>query len=143
MSRILGIDWGEKRIGLALSDPLGIIATSLATVEKKEGFDLTNYLKQLISEQEIAKIILGFPKNMDGSVGPKAEEVLAFKATLEKEINLPIILWDERLTTVSAQRSLREAEVKMKKGKKFLDKIAAVLILQNYLDHAHNKKAQE
>jgi len=143
MSRILGIDWGEKRIGLALSDPLGIIATSLATVEKKEGFDLTNYLKQLISEQEIAKIILGFPKNMDGSVGPKAEEVLAFKATLEKEINLPIILWDERLTTVSAQRSLREAEVKMKKGKKFLDKIAAVLILQNYLDHAHNKKTQE
>jgi len=143
MSRILGIDWGEKRIGLALSDPLGIIATSLATVEKKEGFDLTNYLKQLISEQEIAKIILGFPKNMDGSVGPKGEEVLTFKESLEKEIDIPVILWDERLTTVSAQRTLREAEVKMKKGKKFLDKIAAVLILQNYLDHAHNKKTQE
>lgn len=143
MSRILGLDWGEKRIGLALSDPLGIIATGLATVEKKEGFDLIVHLKQLISEQEIAKIILGFPKNMDGSVGPKGEEVLAFKESLEKEIDIPVILWDERLTTVSAQRSLRQAEVKMKKGKKVLDKIAAVLILQNYLDHAYNKRIQE
>lgn len=142
MSRILGLDWGEKRVGLALSDPLGIIATGLTTVEKKEGFDLIGYLKELISEQEIAKIILGFPKNMDGSVGPKAEEVLAFKESLEKEINIPVILWDERLTTLSAQRSLREAEVKLKKGKKFLDKIAAVLILQNYLDHAQNKKME-
>lgn len=143
MSRILGIDWGEKRIGLALSDPLGIIATGLETVEKKQDFDLISYLKKLIFEQEIAKIILGFPKNMDGSVGPKGEEVLAFKGSLEKEIDIPVILWDERLTTVSAQRSLREAEVKMKKGKKFLDKIAAVLILQNYLDHAHNKRTAE
>lgn len=143
MSRILGIDWGEKRIGLAVSDPLGIIATGLATVEKKSDFNLIGYLKQLISEQEIAKIILGFPKNMDGSVGPKGEEVLAFKESLEKEIDVPVILWDERLTTVSAQRSLREAKVKMKKGKKFLDKIAAVLILQNYLDHAHHRKTEE
>ena len=143
MTRILGIDWGEKRIGLAVSDPLGIIATGLSTVEKREGFDLTNYLKELITEQEIAKIILGFPKNMDGSVGPKGEEVLAFKESLEKALEIPVILWDERLTTVSAQRSLREAEVKMKKGKKFLDKIAAVLILQNYLDHAYHKKTQE
>ncbi len=142
MSRILGIDWGEKRIGLAVSDPLGIIATGLETVEKKPDFDLIGYLKQLIAEQEIAKIILGFPKNMDGSVGPKGEEVLAFKESLEKEINIPVILWDERLTTLSAQRSLREAEVKLKKGKKFLDKIAAVLILQNYLDHAQNKKVE-
>jgi len=143
MSRILGIDWGEKRIGLALSDPLGIIATGLSTVEKKLGFDLISYIKQLIAEQEIAKIILGFPKNMDGSVGPKGKEVLAFKESLEKAIDIPVILWDERLTTVSAQRSLREAEVKMKKGKKFLDKIAAVLILQNYLDHVYHKKPQE
>ena len=80
---------------------------------------------------------------MDGSVGPKGEEVLAFKESLEKAIDIPVILWDERLTTVSAQRSLREAEVKMKKGKKFLDKIAAVLILQNYLDHVYHKKPQE
>ena len=143
MSRILGIDWGEKRIGLALSDPLGIIATGLSTVEKKPGFDLISYIKQLIAEQEIAKIILGFPKNMDGSVGPKGKEVLAFKESLEKAIDIPVILWDERLTTVSAQRSLREAEVKTKKGKKFLDKIAAVLILQNYLDHVYHKKPQE
>ena len=143
MSRILGIDWGEKRIGLALSDPLGIIATGLSTVEEKPDFDLIGYLKQLISEQEIAKIVLGFPKNMDGSVGPKGEEVLAFKESLEKALEIPVILWDERLTTVSAQRSLREAEVKMKNGKKFLDKIAAVLILQNYLDHAYNRKTQE
>ena len=143
MSRILAIDWGEKRIGLALSDPLGIIATGLETVEKKQDFDLISYIKQLISEQEVAKIILGFPKNMDGSVGPKGEEVLAFKESLEKAIDIPVILWDERLTTVSAQRSLREAEVKMKKGKKFLDKIAAVLILQNYLDHAYNKRTAE
>ncbi len=142
MSRILAIDWGEKRIGLAVSDPLGIIASGLATFEKKSDFDLISHLKQLISEQEVAKIILGFPKNMDGSVGPKGEEVLAFKASLEKEINVPVILWDERLTTLSAQRSLREAKVKLKKGKKFLDKISAVLILQNYLDHAQNKKME-
>lgn len=142
MSRILGIDWGEKRIGLAVSDPLGIIATGLATFEKKSDSDVTSYLKQMIAEQEISKIILGFPKNMDGTIGPKGEQVLAFKQSLEKEIAIPVILWDERLTTVSAQRSLQEAEVKIKKGKKVLDKISAVLILQNYLDHARNKKSE-
>src|SRR3970040_719893 len=98
MSRILALDWGEKRIGLALSDPLGIIATGLETVEKKPDFDLIGYLRKLISEQEISKIILGFPKNMDGSVGPKGKEVLAFKESLEKAIDIPVILWDERLT---------------------------------------------
>ncbi len=142
MSRILGIDWGEKRIGLALSDPLGIIATGLATVENKSDSDLISYLKQMIAGEEISKIILGFPKNMDGSTGPKGEQVLAFKQTLEKDVAIPVILWDERLTTVSAQRSLQEAQVKLKKGKKVLDKIAAVLILQNYLDHARNKKTE-
>ena len=134
MSRILGIDWGEKRIGLALSDPLGIIATGLSTLEKKPDFDLIGHLKTLISEQEIAKIILGFPKNMDGSVGPKGEEVLAFKETLEKELDISVILWDERLTTAQAQRVLTEGGVSRAKRKEKVDSMAAQLMLQSYLD---------
>ncbi len=140
MSRILGIDWGEKRIGLAISDPSGLIASGLPTFEKSKSSDFLAYLKNFISTENISQIVLGFPKNMDGTVGFKGKEVLVFKENLEKEIDIPITLWDERLSTVSALKSLREGEVKWRKQKKMVDRVSAIFILQSYLDGLPDKK---
>ena len=140
MSRILGIDWGERRIGLAISDPSGLIASGRPTFENQKSSDFLAYLKKLIPEENISLIVLGFPKNMDGTVGFKGKEVLVFKESLEKEINLPITLWDERLSTVSALKSLREGEVKWRKRKKMVDRVSAIFILQSYLDSLPGKK---
>lgn len=134
MGRILGIDYGEARSGLAMSDPSQIVATPLSAWEAKAGIPLLDHLRKLVAEEEIEEILLGLPRNMDGSMGGMAEAVLKLKEELAQSLGLPVSLWDERLTTVSAKRFVKENKMRTKKNKTALDTISAVLILQNYLD---------
>lgn len=128
--RIMGLDVGEKRIGVAVSDLLGYIAQGISVVKRED----IEELKKIVGDYNIEKIVVGLPKNMDGSIGEQAKKVLAFMENLKKEINLPILTWDERLTTKEAEGVLLRADLSRAKRKKVIDKLAAVLILQSYLD---------
>ena len=130
--RILGIDYGDSRIGTALSDPLLITAGAHKTLPN-DGQHM-NEILNIIKEYKVEKIVLGLPKNMDGSLGFRSEITMQFKNELEEIFEGEIILWDERLSTVSAIRVLNETNVRGKKRKNNVDKIAAVYILQSYLD---------
>ncbi|MFA4844786.1 MAG: Holliday junction resolvase RuvX [Candidatus Margulisiibacteriota bacterium] len=134
--RILGLDYGEKRIGVAVSDPLAIIAQGVAVLGKGETFaDDLRELKRIIKKYDgVDEIVVGLPKRMSGEIGIAAEKVLAFVAELKKEFKLNIVTWDERLTTVMAERSLIEAGLSREKRKKVIDQSAAANILQGYLD---------
>ena len=136
--RILGLDYGTKTTGVAVCDPLGLTAQGLEIIRRTDEFNLKttiNRIEELCKDYQVEKIILGFPKNMNNTVGPRGEMTLVFKKKLEKVLHIPIELWDERLTTVSAEQMLIEADVSRMKRKQVIDKIAAVLILQNYLDY--------
>ena len=135
--RVMGLDYGSKTVGVAISDPLGITAQGIETIERKEENKLRKTLariEELVKEYEVEKIVLGFPKNMNNTIGERAEKSLELKAMLERRIGIPVILWDERLTTVEAERTLIESNVRRENRKKYVDKIAAVFILQGYLD---------
>jgi len=132
--KILGIDYGEKRIGLALSDASNIVAGSFKVLNRDTTGNWLEEIKTIVDENKIEKIVIGLPRNMNGSLGEKGKEVLAFVKSLEKVINVPIVTWDERLTTVSAEKVLREADLSRKKRKDIVDKLSASIILQNYLD---------
>ena len=132
--RIMAWDVGSKRIGVALSDPLKITAQGLQTFQRTTLEEDVKGLWQLIDEHEVSQLVVGLPKNMDGTIGFKAEEVQQFIADLTAERKIEIIWIDERLTTVSAERVLLEADVSRAKRKKVIDKMAAVVILQSYLD---------
>ncbi|RFU61487.1 Holliday junction resolvase RuvX [Bacillus sp. V59.32b] len=138
--RTMGLDLGSKTIGVAVSDAMGWTAQGLETIkidEVKKEFGLAR-LKEIIGEYEVSKIVLGFPKNMNGSIGPRAEASEAFAKVLEEKFRLPVQLWDERLTTMAAERVLLEADMSRSKRKKVIDKMAAVMILQGYLDSQSN-----
>lgn len=130
--RIMGLDFGERTIGVAVSDALLLTAQGIKTIRrsKKE----IEELRDLIREYEVSEIVLGFPKNMNGTLGPRAELTQAFAEVLRSEFGLSVALWDERLSTVGAERSLLEADVSRAKRKQVIDKMAAVFILQGYLD---------
>ena len=135
--RVMGLDYGSKTVGVAISDPLGITAQGIETIERKEENKLRKTLariEELVKEYEVEKIVLGFPKNMNNTIGECAEKSLELKAMLERRIGIPVIMWDERLTTVEAERTLIESNVRRENRKKYVDKIAAVFILQGYLD---------
>ncbi|WP_072521623.1 MULTISPECIES: Holliday junction resolvase RuvX [unclassified Blautia] len=135
--RILGLDYGSKTVGVAVSDPLGLTAQKIETIWRKQENKLRRTLariEELIAEYEVEKIVLGFPKNMNNTVGERAEKALEFGEMLKKRTGLEIIMWDERLTTVEADRTLIEAGVRRENRKQYLDGIAAVFILQGYLD---------
>ena len=132
--RIMALDVGSKRIGVALSAPLKITAQGLQTFQRTTLEEDVKGLWQLIDEHEVSQLVVGLPKNMDGTIGFKAEEVQQFIADLTAERKIEIIWIDERLTTVSAERVLLEADVSRAKRKKVIDKMAAVVILQSYLD---------
>lgn len=132
--RIMALDVGSKRIGVALSDPLKITAQGLQTFQRTTLEEDICGLWKLIDEHEVSQLVVGLPKNMDGSLGFKAEEVQQFVADLTAERQIEVIWIDERLTTVSAERTLLEADVSRAKRKKVIDKMAAVIILQSYLD---------
>ena len=131
--RLLGIDYGDARVGVALSDPLGWTARPLPHLPGGSQEKLLRRLEDLIREHGVEKIILGFPKNMNGTVGPRGELTQAFGEKLKKRTGLPVILWDERLTTVSAAKIMNETNVRGKKRKEQIDSLSAVLILENYL----------
>ncbi|AIE60841.1 Holliday junction resolvase RuvX [Bacillus methanolicus] len=134
--RIMGLDVGSKTIGIALSDELGWTAQGLETIKINEdenefGFDEVG---KIIKENDVGKIVVGLPKNMNGRIGPRGEASKYYASELEKRFGIPVILWDERLTTMAAERVLLEADVSRKKRKKVIDKMAASMILQGYLD---------
>ena len=135
--RIMGLDYGTKTVGVAISDALGLTAQGIETIERKEENKLRrtcSRIEELIREYEVEKIVLGFPKHMNNDVGERAEKSLEFKAMLERRTGLEVVIWDERLTTVAAERTLIESKVRRENRKKYIDKIAAVFILQGYLD---------
>jgi len=132
--RVLGLDIGEKRIGIAMSDELRYTAQGMKVLDRRGLADDLRELGEIIAASEVSEIVVGFPKNMDGSLGEGAQKVLAFVQQLEKVTSVPITLWDERWTTSEATRVLLEADMTRKKRRKVVDKVAAVLILQGYLD---------
>lgn len=135
--RIMGLDYGTKTVGVAISDALGLTAQGIETITRKEENKLRRTcarIEELIKEYKVEKIVLGFPKHMNNDIGERAEKSLEFKEILERRTGLEVIMWDERLTTISAERTLMESGVRRENRKKYIDKIAAVFILQGYLD---------
>ena len=135
--RLMGLDYGSKTVGVAVSDPLGLTAQGVETVWRKQENKLRQTMARievLISEYQVERIVLGYPKNMNNTIGERAQKSLEFKEMLERRTGLEVIMWDERLTTVEANRTLMEASVRRENRKQYLDQLAAVFILQGYLD---------
>lgn len=132
--RTMGLDYGDKTIGVAVSDELGWTAQSVETIRRTTRENDLDRLRQLVREYNVSAIVVGLPKNMNNTIGPRGEICIAFADDLKETLQLPIHLWDERLTTASAQRTLLEADVSRKKRKAVIDKMAAALILQGYMD---------
>ena len=141
--RLMGLDYGSKTVGVAVSDPLGLTAQGVETVWRKQENKLRQTMariEELISEYQVERIVLGYPKNMNNTVGERAVKSLELKEKLEKRTGLPVVMWDERLTTAEAERTLMETGVRRENRKQFLDQMAAVLILQGYLDRMNMNK---
>ncbi|MDI7740750.1 Holliday junction resolvase RuvX [Lysinibacillus fusiformis] len=138
--RIMGLDVGSKTVGVAISDALGWTAQGIETVKINEetGDFGIERIKELVKEYAVTEFVVGFPKNMNNTVGPRGEASNNYKKLLEETFSLPVKLWDERLTTMAAERMLIEADVSRKKRKQVIDKMAAVMILQGYLDSKGN-----
>jgi putative Holliday junction resolvase len=131
--RILGLDVGDRTIGVAVSDELGWTAQGLEVIRRSEWDKDLKRLRELAENYEVSLIVVGYPKNMNNTIGPRAEMSAEFAEKISEELCLPVKLWDERLTTMEAERTLLAADVSRAKRKKVVDKMAAVLILQNYL----------
>ncbi len=138
--RILALDVGEKRIGLAISDGLGWTAQGLPTLNGEDKDKAICAIAELARENQVNEIVLGMPLNLDGTPGKKAKETALFLEDLKKEVSLPIKVWDERFTSAQAQRLMLEADLSRKKRKKRVDRLAAQLILQSYLDAKNVQK---
>lgn len=139
--RIMGLDYGAKTIGVAISDPLGLTAQGVEIIRREEENKLRKSLRrieELVKQYEVEELVLGFPKNMNNTIGERAEKSLQLKETLERRLGLPVVMWDERLTTVEANRTLMESGVRRENRGKYVDMIAAVFILQGYLDAKAN-----
>ena len=144
--RIMGLDYGSKTVGVAISDPLGLTAQGIEIIRRKSENKLRQTLariEELIEEYQVEAIVLGFPKNMNNTIGDRAEKSLEFKRMLERRTGLAIFMWDERLTTVEANRTLMEAGVRRENRYKYVDELAAVFFLQGYLDSLAMQKQQE
>lgn len=138
--RILGLDYGSKTVGVAVSDPLGLTAQGLEIIRRKSDNKLRQTLariEELAQDYQAERIVLGFPKNMNNTLGERAEKTLEFKEMLERRTGLPVTLWDERLTTVEANRAMMEGGIRRENRGQHVDRLAAVLILQGYLDSCH------
>ncbi|MFS0861666.1 Holliday junction resolvase RuvX [Fredinandcohnia sp. 179-A 10B2 NHS] len=134
--RVLGLDVGSKTIGVAVSDEMGWTAQGIETIkinEERQQFGLDR-LGELIAQFEVDSVVIGLPKNMNGTIGPRGEASQYFAQMVTERFGLPVVLWDERLSTVAAERVLLSADVSRKKRKQVIDKMAAVMILQGYLD---------
>ena len=141
--KIMGLDYGSKTVGVAVSDALLLTAQAVETISRPQETKLRRTLariEELCREYEIEKIILGFPKNMNNTIGDRAEKSLEFAEMLKRRTGLPVVMWDERLTTVAAERTLMESGVRREHRKEHIDQIAAVFILQGYLDAESNRR---
>ena len=141
--RILGLDYGSKTVGVAVSDPLGLTAQGVEIIRRKSENKMRQTLariEELIAQYQVEKILLGLPKNMNNTLGDRAEKSLELKETLERRTGLAVVMWDERLTTVSANRVLMETGVRRENRKEHVDEIAAIFILQGYLDYLHHQE---
>ncbi|MEF9991948.1 MAG: Holliday junction resolvase RuvX [Romboutsia sp.] len=136
--RIMGLDVGDKTIGVAVCDLMGLTAQGVTTVRRVGKKKDIEALKEIIKERQVNKIVSGLPKNMNGTLGPQGEKVIKFCELLKEETGLEVDFWDERLSTVAAERSLIEGDVSRQKRKKVIDMLAAVIILQGYLDRQRN-----
>ena len=140
-NRILGLDIGHKRIGLAISDGLGLTAQALSVLKRNGVNQDLRKLKEIIADRDIKKIVVGLPLNMNGSAGKMAVEVLDFVKLLKENLGLPVTTRDERLTSLQAERLLLEADISRKKRKGVIDKLSAQLILQGYLDNKESRNS--
>lgn len=143
--RIMGLDFGSKTVGVAISDPLLMTAQGIEIVRRKDENKLRQTLariEELAVQYEVSEIVLGYPKNMNDTEGERVEKTKAFKESLERRSGLPVFLWDERLTTVAADKSMMEMGIRRENRKEYVDEIAAMLILQGYLDHKRFLKEQ-
>lgn len=136
--RILALDVGDKRIGVAISDPTQTIATAMKTVSREEK-NAVSEIQAICAENDVGEIVIGIPLRIDGSKGAQVEKTRLFIDKLEEQIDLPVVEWDERFTTVQANRALAEDHIAARKKKSVVDGIAAVLVLQNYLDSLKRK----
>ena len=144
--RIIGLDYGAKTVGVAVSDPLGITAQAVETIERKSENKLRRTLarlEELASEYQAEKFVIGLPKHMNNDIGERAEKALEFGEMLRRRTGIDVVMWDERLTTVSAERILIESGVRRENRKQYVDQIAAVFILQGFLDSLSGGKEYE
>jgi len=142
MNRVIGLDYGSKTVGVAVSDPLGLTAQGIETITRTQENKLRRTLariEELVRRYDVTEIVLGYPKNMNNTVGERAEKSLEFGEMLKRRTGLPVVMWDERLTTVAAERTLMESGVRRENRKEYVDMIAAVYILQGYLDFKQNQ----
>ncbi len=137
--RIMGLDVGSRTIGVAISDELGITAQGLKTIRRKSFAEDIGELIRIIQQFDVKKVVVGLPRNMDGTIGKQAEMIFQWIKSLQEKITLPVVTWDERLSTVGASKILLEADLSRQKRKGVIDKLAAVLILQGYLDRMRNR----
>ena len=141
----MGLDYGTKTVGVAVSDPLGLTAQAIETIVRKEENKLRKTcarIEELIVQYDVEKIILGFPKHMNNDIGERAEKSLEFRDMLHRRTGLEVVMWDERLTTVEAERTLIESNIRRENRNKHIDQIAAVFILQGYLDLMHMRREE-
>lgn len=142
--RIMGLDFGSKTVGVAVSDPLGLTAQSLEIVRRKSENKLRQTyarIEELAAQYEVEKFVVGLPKNMNATEGERAEKSRAFADVLFRRTGIEVVMWDERLTTVAADRTMMEAGIRREDRKEYVDAIAASYILQGYLDYLQNQKA--
>lgn len=143
--RIMGLDYGSKTVGIAVSDPLGITAQGIEIIRRKSENKLRQTLariEELIAQYQVEKLVLGFPKHMNNDIGDRALKSLEFQEMLKKRTGLEVVMWDERLTTVEADRTLIETNVRRENRKQYVDQLAAVFILQGYLDYLANQNRE-
>ncbi|WP_232302267.1 Holliday junction resolvase RuvX [Alicyclobacillus hesperidum] len=132
--RTLAVDYGERRVGIALSDPTGLIASALTVIQRETDEQVVDVIAGLVVEHGVERIIVGNPITMKGEVGEKAQKAALFAQQLRERVSIPVELFDERLTTVSAERALLEGDVRRKRRRSIIDAVAATILLQNYLD---------
>ncbi|MGN0314413.1 MAG: Holliday junction resolvase RuvX [Fusicatenibacter sp.] len=144
--RIMGLDYGSKTVGVAVSDPLGFTAQGVEIIRRKSENKLRQTLariEELIREYGVERLVLGLPKHMNNDMGERAAKSMEFQEMLKKRTGLPVVMWDERLTTVEADRTMMDAGIRREHRKEYVDMLAAVFILQGYLDYLANQKPEE
>ena len=141
--RIMAIDYGDAHTGVAISDPTGMLAGWTTTIDSRKQDVVVEQLRAIIAEWQVTELVLGYPKNMNDTMGPRVEATLEFKEKLERRTGLPVHTFDERLTTVTADKTMMEAGVRREHRKEYVDMIAATLILQGYLDRQAMKKKED